>query len=250
MSRVLLRTEELTKSFGGLRAVDGVNLSVEEGRIHAVIGPNGAGKTTLFNLITGVLKPDRGRIYFEEKDITGFPPYRLSHMGIARSFQIFTLFQNLTVLESIRLAVQAKHPRASRDFYRKASSYKDITWEAMKISATVGLWSKNNLLVSSLTPSDKRKLEVAMALAGKPRLLALDEPTAGISVEELEGVVKLIANVKEKEKLTILIIEHKIDVILKIADKVTVMDRGRIIAEGSPGEIVENEEVKKIYLGR
>jgi len=245
----ILTLEGVSKSFGGLKAVDDVSLKVKENEVHVIIGPNGAGKTTLFNLITGFLKPDKGKIIFMGKDITGLPPHRLCGLGIARSFQIFNLFQNLTVLESIRLAVQSRKPSMKKDFIKDAYSYKDTVWEAMRISAMVGLWSKNNLLVSSLTPSDKRKLEIAISLACEPKLLALDEPASGISIEELDSLVNLLTKIKKERKVTILMIEHKIDIVLKLADVITVMNQGRVIAEGSPQEIVENQEVKKVYLG-
>jgi branched-chain amino acid transport system ATP-binding protein len=249
MSGIILRTENLTKSFGGLVAVSNVNLKVAQGTVHAIIGPNGAGKTTLFNLITGVLKPTSGKVYFEDRDITGKPPHYISSLGLTRSFQIYSIFPNLTVLENIRLAVQAKWRNVRWDFIHPTSHYKDVVWEAMRIASITGLYGKTNILASSLTPGDKRKLEIAIALAGNPKLIALDEPTAGVSLEEVAPIVRLIKKLRDEMKKTVVVIEHKIDVVLEVADKVSVMNQGSILAEGSPKEIVENREVQKIYLG-
>lgn len=249
MSGIILRTENLTKSFGGLVAVSNVNLKVAQGTVHAIIGPNGAGKTTLFNLITGVLKPTSGKVYFEDRDITGKPPHYISSLGLTRSFQIYSIFPNLTVLENIRLAVQAKWKNLRWDFIHPTSHYKDVVWEAMRIASITGLYGKTNILASSLTPGDKRKLEIAIALAGNPKLIALDEPTAGVSLEEVAPIVRLIKKLRDEMKKTVVVIEHKIDVVLEVADKVSVMNQGSILAEGSPKEIVENREVQKIYLG-
>jgi branched-chain amino acid transport system ATP-binding protein len=249
MSGIILRTENLTKSFGGLVAVSNVNLKVVQGTVHAIIGPNGAGKTTLFNLITGVLKPTSGKVYFEDRDITGKPPHYISSLGLTRSFQIYSIFPNLTVLENIRLAVQAKWKNVRWDFIHPTSHYKDVVWEAMRIASITGLYGKTNILASSLTPGDKRKLEIAIALAGNPKLIALDEPTAGVSLEEVAPIVRLIKKLRDEMKKTVVVIEHKIDVVLEVADKVSVMNQGSILAEGSPKEIVENREVQKIYLG-
>ncbi|MGB9786324.1 MAG: ABC transporter ATP-binding protein [Infirmifilum uzonense] len=249
MSEVILRTVDLTKTFGGLIAVDKVNFSVKHGKIHAIIGPNGAGKTTLFNLITGVLKPSSGKVYFEDKDITGKPPHYINSLGLTRSFQVYSIFPNLTVLENIRLAVQGSRPKIKWDFLHSTYFYKDIVWEAMRIASLTGLYGKTNLLARDLTPGDKRKLEIAMALAGNPKLVALDEPTAGVSLEDVPSIVRLIKRLRDEMGKTVLVVEHKIDVILETADVVSVMDHGRIIAEGSPQEIMENREVQRIYLG-
>ena len=249
MEGAILRTVNLTKRFGGLVAVNGVNLAVKPGTVHAIIGPNGAGKTTLFNLITGVLKPTSGKVFFEGVDITGKPPHFVSSLGLTRSFQVYSIFPNLTVLENIRLAVQAARGRMKWDFLRPASSYKDVVWEAMRIAALTGLYGKTGLLARDLTPGDKRKLEIAMALAGNPKLVALDEPTAGVSLEEVPSIVRLIKRLRDEMGKTVVVIEHKIDVVLEVADTVSVMHQGSIIAEGSPREIVENPEVQRIYLG-
>ena len=249
MGDAILRTEGLTKRFGGLVAVNSVDLNVSRGTIHALIGPNGAGKTTLFNLITGVLKPTSGKVFFENNDITGKPPHYISSLGLTRSFQIYSIFPNITVLENIRLAVQATRKNLKWDFTKPAYSYKDTVWEAMRIASLTGLYGKTNLLAKNLTPGDKRKLEIAIALAGNPKLIALDEPTAGVSLEDVPSIVKLIKKLRDDMGRTVLVVEHKIDVVLEIADSVSVMNHGSIIAEGSPREIIENREVQRIYIG-
>ncbi len=246
---IILRTENLTKKFGGIVAVDHVNLRVKRGTCHAIIGPNGAGKSTLFNLISGVLKPTQGKVFFEDRDITGLPPYKVTELGIGRSFQIYNLFPNLTALENVRLAVQARRKMSKIFLFKNVGKFKDLTWEAMRILSFVGLWGKSSIPARNLTPSDKRKLEIAIAMAGNPKLLALDEPTSGVSLEELESVIQVIEKIKNMPNKTILLIEHKMDVVLKIADIITVMDRGKIIAEGKPSEIVKNKKVQEIYLG-
>jgi branched-chain amino acid transport system ATP-binding protein len=249
MEGAILRTVDLMKKFGGLVAVNKVNLSVKPNTVHAIIGPNGAGKTTLFNLITGVIKPTSGKVFFEGRDITGKPPHYISSLGLTRSFQVYSIFPNLTVLENIRLAVQARRDRMRWDFLRPSTSYQDVVWETMRIAALTGLYGKTGLLARDLTPGDKRKLEIAMALAGNPKVVALDEPTAGVSLEEVPSIVRLIRRLRDEMKKTVIVIEHKIDVVLEVADTVSVMHQGSIIAEGSPREIVENPEVQRIYLG-
>lgn len=245
-----IRTVNLTKKFGELVAVDNVNLEVRRGFTHAIIGPNGAGKTTLFNLISGVLKPSSGRIYIKGEDVTGLPPHEIAKKKVGRSFQIPSLFSNLTILENVRLGIQARYKDKSIVFWRKLDSYPDITREAMRVLSIVGLWGRTSILARNLTPSDKRKLEIAMALAGDPDIILLDEPTAGVSIEELPDIVGLLKKIKSLGNKTIVVVEHKIDVVMDIADWITVMDRGKIIAEGEPKEISENELVQEVYLGR
>ncbi|HDN02042.1 MAG TPA: ABC transporter ATP-binding protein [Candidatus Bathyarchaeota archaeon] len=249
MQDLILETRNLTKTFGGIVAVNNVDLKVNRGLCHAIIGPNGAGKSTLFNLISGILKPTSGKIFFCGMEITGLPPYKISKIGIGRSFQIYNLFPNLTVLENVRLAVQAHDRKASRSLFKPLRSFRNVTMEAMRIIASVGLWGKASIPVRNLTPSDKRKLEIAMAMAGDPKLLLLDEPTSGVSVEEIQSIIGVIEKIKKTREKTILLIEHKIDVVMKIADLISVMDRGKVIAEGKPREIVENRRVQEIYMG-
>lgn len=245
---ILLRTEDLTKKFGELVAVDGVNLEIRKGEIHAVIGPNGAGKTTLINLISGVLKPTSGRIFFKNIDITNYPPHERAKLGIGRSFQIPSLFPNLTTLENVRLAIQAHLDKINKSFLTTVSEYPDMLQDALKALAIVGLYGKTSILAKNLTLSDKRKLELAISVASNPILLLLDEPTAGISIEELDSMANVIKRLKTNER-GILLVEHKIDIVLDIADVITVMHHGKIIAEGTPDEVVSNKQVQEIYLG-
>ncbi len=244
----ILETKNLTKKFGDLVAVDHVNLKVKRGIIHAIIGPNGAGKTTLFNLISGVLKPTEGRIFFEGRDITDLPPHKRADLGIGRSFQIPTLFSNLTVLENIRLAIQAKYKNISKKIFSDATKYTDLMRDALRVLAIVGMYGKTSIIVKSLPLSEKRKLEIALAIARDPKLVLLDEPTAGISIEEIPMITQVIKRIKSPNR-TVIVVEHKMNVILDIADWITVMDKGKIIAEGTPKEIMENEKVQEVYLG-
>ena len=245
---IILWTEGLTKDFDGLRAVDNVSIKIERGICKGLIGPNGAGKTTLFNLLTGFLKPTSGRIFFEGKDITDLPPYKRARLGIGRSFQITNIFQRLPVIENVRLAVQALGPRSLNPLIHK-EDVKEYWERAIELLWEVGLADKMYVPAGLLTISDQRKLEVAMALAGRPKLLLLDEPTAGVSMEDVPDVLNVIRKVKEKGETTILLVEHKIDVIMDLCDKIMVMHKGSIIAEGTPEEISANEQVQEIYLG-
>jgi len=245
---IILWTEGLTKDFDGLRAVDNVSIKIERGICKGLIGPNGAGKTTLFNLLTGFLKPTSGRIFFEGKDITDLPPYKRARLGIGRSFQITNIFQRLPVIENVRLAVQALGPRSLNPLIHK-EDVKEYWERAIELLWEVGLADKMYVPAGLLTISDQRKLEVAMALAGRPKLLLLDEPTAGVSMEDVPDVLNVIRKVKEKGETTILLVEHKIDVVMDLCDKVMVMHKGSIIAEGTPEEISSNEQVQEIYLG-
>ena len=245
---IILWTEGLTKDFDGLRAVNNVSIKIERGICKGLIGPNGAGKTTLFNLLTGFLKPTSGRIFFEGKDITDLPPYKRARLGIGRSFQITNIFQRLPVIENVRLAVQALDPRSFNLMLHK-EDVKEYWEKAIELLWEVGLADKMYVPAGLLTISDQRKLEVAMALAGRPKLLLLDEPTAGVSMEDVPDVLNVIRKVKEKGETTILLVEHKIDVVMDLCDKVMVMHKGSIIAEGTPEEISSNEQVQEIYLG-
>jgi len=249
-SSIVIRTVNLTKKFGELKAVDDVNLRVKRGSTHAIIGPNGAGKTTLFNLLCGVLKPTSGRIYIKDVDVTGKPPHFIASLGVGRSFQLPSLFPNLTILENVRLGVQAKFKNKSLIFWKKLDSFTNITREAMRVLAMVGLWGRTTILTKNLTPSDKRKLEIALALAGDPDILLLDEPTAGVSIEELPEIVTLLKKIKKQGNKTLVLVEHKIDIVMNIADWITVMDRGQIIAEGTPRDVSEDEKVQEIYFGK
>lgn len=247
----LLETRGVTKRFGSLVAVNNVSVSVEEGSITVIIGPNGAGKTTLFNLISGILYPDSGRIYLYGKDVTYRPLHVRTRMGLGRSFQDIRLFPYLTVLESMVLAI------AFRDFGRvrpgmlvkPLRSYKEHIEEALSLIEAVGLKGKEHYPAYRLNQADQRKLDIALAIASKPRLLLLDEPTAGLALEEIPSITKLIGRLRDELNLTILMVEHKMDVVRDLAEWIIVMNEGRVIAEGTPEEIARNEEVNRIYLG-
>lgn len=244
----LLETRDLSISFGGQKAVDGVHFSVEEGEFKSIIGPNGAGKTTFFNLISGQLKPTSGQVYLEGREITSLPPHIRSQLGIGRSFQIANIFPNLTVYENLRLSVQATE-RISHHLFRHYLSFGQVNRRTEEILETVHLSSKAHLLAKNLPHGDKRKLEIGMLLALKSRILLLDEPTAGMSLEEVPAILEVIRRLKEERSRAILLIEHKVDMVLGLSDVVTVLHHGRLIAEGSPKAIMENETVQSAYLG-
>lgn len=242
----LLETRGLVKTFGGLRAVDGVDLVVEQGRIHAVIGPNGAGKTTLFNVITGYLRPTAGRVLFRGQDITGWPPHRVARAGLARTFQVTNIFPRLTVLESVQVALAAARGREKDPLRWSDRAFRD---EALTLLADVGLVGLADCQARALSHGDQRALEVALALATGPKLLILDEPTAGMSPWETERTVDLIYEVARRRGLTVILCEHDMQVVFKISDWITVMHQGRVIAEGLPDQIRRNETVVQVYLG-
>lgn len=246
--RIVLETRNLRKEFNGLVAVDNVSLKVRGGQLHAIIGPNGAGKTTLFNLISGVLTPTSGRVFLRGQDITGLPPHEIVRRGIGRSFQITNLFPNLTVLESVRLAAQARGPH-SLHFWSHYRRYREYEEKAIEIIHKVGLTGREYFLARSLPHGDQRKLEIALLLATEPEILLLDEPTAGMASGEVPALMDLIARLREEGGHTILLVEHKMDVVMNLSDIITVMHQGRILAEGTPEEIKANEQVQQAYLG-
>ncbi len=245
---IILETRALSKHFAGLRAVDGVSLQVRAGTFHSIIGPNGAGKTTLFNLLSGVLKPSGGQIYFKGKDVTSLPADRRSQLGIGRSFQITNVFPNLTVLENVRIAAQSRGKDSFRLFtdYRSLSVYLD---RAAEILALVGLKGKEAVPALSLPHGDKRKLEIGILLATDPEMMLLDEPTAGISREDVPGLMEVIAKIRAAGGQTIMLVEHKMEIVMNTSDRITVMQHGRIIADGTPVEIAGNATVQEAYLG-
>jgi len=238
--------ENLSKDFGGLRAVDEINLTVEPRERRVLMGPNGAGKTTLFNLISGVYPASGGRILYFEKDVTGLPSYRRAALGIARTYQITNLFQNLTVSENILMACQALI-RTKFVMFRRLSSYRRLTDRCNDLLKEFDLWEKRNELVKNLSHGDQRQIEVSLALAEKPRLLLLDEPAAGLSSAETYTLTLLLK--KLDPTITILLIEHDMDVAFEFAEKLTVLHQGKFLAEGTKEEIKNNSTVQEIYLG-
>ena len=242
----MLQVETLRKSFDGFKAVDGANLSVERGGLVAVIGPNGAGKTTLFNLITGQLKPDGGRVVFKGEDIAGLAPYQVCKKGIARSFQVVNIFPRLTVFENVQVAVLSQQRKSTILF---SPARKMAINETNSILESVGLLDRAGDTSGSLSHGDQKVLELAMALGNRPELLILDEPTAGMSPEETLVTMELIKRLASTQGLTILFCEHDIEVVFSIAQRIMVMHQGRTIIQGKPDEVRSNKEVQDAYLG-
>ncbi len=250
----ILSTSELTKSFGGLVAVKDVSLDIERGSIKAIIGPNGSGKTTIFNLVTGALPPSSGRIYFEGEDITRLSMNQRTRKGISRSYQITNIFPYQTTFENIRLAAQGCSG-AKVNFLgmlKKAGSFNEFHDKVIDIATIVGLDPSRLYVPAALIPhAEQRKLEIAMALATEPKLLLLDEPAAGMAIEEIPDVIDAILRVKESygDKLTLLVVEHKMDIVMRLSEEIFVLSEGRIIAKGPPAEIRKDERVLTAYLG-
>jgi branched-chain amino acid transport system ATP-binding protein len=242
----LLEIERLSKRFGGVVASDAIALAIPQGELHAIIGPNGAGKTTLISQLAGEIAPDAGHIRFAGRDITGLPIFRRSQLGLARSFQITSLFLDFTVLDNVALAVQA-HAGHSFRFWRDARSQSELRTPARAALARVGLAGRADVVVSNLSHGEHRQLEIAMALATTPRMLLLDEPMAGMGPDESARMVKTLRELKRE--LTILLIEHDMEAVFALADRITVLVYGRIIASGTPEAIRANAEVRQAYLG-
>lgn len=245
---ILLRIDNLAKSFGQLCAVDGVNLQVEQGEIKCIIGPNGAGKTTLFNLITGRLKCDKGKISFKGEDITGLPPHKIVSKFVSRSFQVSSIYSNLTVFQNIRVAILSRTHK-SRIFFLPVSRFVHENDETMDILQMMNLHKEKDISADALSHGDRKKLEIGMVIAAKPSLLLLDEPTSGMNPIETESTINLIRDVAKRFGLTLMLTEHDMKVVFSLADRIAVMHYGKILCEGEPKEIRENETVKKIYLG-
>jgi branched-chain amino acid transport system ATP-binding protein len=242
----LLRIEGLTKRFGGVVASDEISLGVPKGELHAIIGPNGAGKTTLIGQLAGEIVPDAGSIHFDGADITALPTYRRSQLGLARSFQITSLFLDFSVLDNVALAVQA-HAGHSFHFWHAARREPKLRDPARAALARVGLAERADVIVSNLSHGEHRQLEIAMALATGPRLLLLDEPMAGMGPDESARMVETLRELKRE--LTILLIEHDMEAVFALADRITVLVYGRIIASDAPETIRANAEVRDAYLG-
>ena len=246
MAEPLLQIDGLTKRFGGVVASDNITLDVPRGELHAIIGPNGAGKTTLIGQLTGELTPDAGIIRFDGAEITALPVYRRSQLGLARSFQITSLFLDFTALDNVALAVQA-HAGHSFRFWRNARSEPELREPARAALARVGLEARADALVANLSHGEHRQLEIAMALATRPRMLLLDEPMAGMGPDESARMVRTLRELKQE--LTILLIEHDMEAVFALADRITVLVYGRVIASDTPQAVRQNPEVRDAYLG-
>jgi branched-chain amino acid transport system ATP-binding protein len=242
----ILETKALKHSFGALDVLFGVDLQIEEGERHAVIGPNGAGKTTLFNTITGTYYPTSGKVFFKGKDITGYPPHKLARIGVGRSFQITSTFTNLTAFQNIRLAILSKDG-VRFNLIRRVDKMARVTKETDEMLKRINLYEDRNTPASALSYGKSRALEISMALATDPELVLLDEFAAGMSREETQDAVALIRKLTEGK--TVVIIEHDMDVVFNLADRITVLHYGKILATGKPEEIRNNQAVKDAYLG-
>ncbi len=243
----VLETQNLTKDFRGFRAVNNVNLQVEQGTVHALVGPNGAGKTTLFNMLTGMLKPSSGHISLFGHDVTHLPPYQIARRGVARSFQITSLFEQLTVAEHVVLALQSE-TNLGYHFWQPDSVLVKFKAQATQLLAEVGLQEFADRPAGSLPYGQKRALEVALALALSPKLMLLDEPTAGMSIEDVQRTIDLIHRVRIGR--TVVLVEHNMGVVASLADRVTVLRSGRIIAEGPYETVRQDPQVIAAYLGQ
>jgi len=244
----ILETRDLRRQFGGLVAVDGVSMKVQAHTLHTIIGPNGAGKTTFFNLLSGNIRPTSGRVLFKGQDITAQPAHRRAHLGIGRSFQITNVFPNLTVLENVRLAAQAVG-HDSFKFWQHHRHFQQYETQAQAIVAQVGLAAQAGLPARLLPHGGKRKLELGILLAADPDLLLLDEPTAGMAREEIPMLMEVIQSVRAAGDKTIILVEHKMDLVMNVSDRISVMHQGRLLAEGTPLEIAANKAVQAAYLG-
>jgi branched-chain amino acid transport system ATP-binding protein len=241
-----LRVESVSKEFGGVHAVSDVSFSVEAGERLVIIGPNGAGKTTLFNLINGQLSPTNGRIYFAGHDVTAMPTHRRANLGQARSFQIISLFLNLTALDNALLGLHGtKHSRF--DLFRSMKSYRNLLADAQESLEAAVLWDKRDELVKNLSYGEQRRLEIALSLASKPKLLMLDEPSSGLTRDEGSEIIDLIKNLGPA--ITVLIVDHDMDLVFGVAERIIVLHYGQIIADGRPEEIRAEPRVREIYMG-
>ncbi len=245
---IILETQNLSRYFGGLAAVNDVSIQVERNKLHAIIGPNGAGKTTLFNLISGVLKPSSGTVIYKGQDLSKLPVHRMIHLGLGRSFQITNIFPNLSAFENIRLATQSMRGDNFNIFKNtsKIAGCDERSWEVLE---QVGLLEKAAVPGRFLAHGDQRKLELGMILAPDPEVLLLDEPTAGMASEQVPELIELIRGIQAQGSKTVLLVEHNMNVVMENADFITVMNHGEVLAEGVPAEIANNHDVQTAYLG-
>jgi ABC-type branched-subunit amino acid transport system ATPase component len=242
----ILEAVGIDKHFGGLKANQNVSFEVKEGKITSIIGPNGAGKTTLFNILTGMYKPDAGKVLFEGQDISGWPIHKIVNLGIARSFQVLNIFNEISPAENIRLAVQSRKKR-SLNFFRSTWGFEDINQETNEMLDGIGLSAVKDLPTKNLPYGDKRVLEIGIAMASRPKLLLMDEPTSGLPSSETARIKEFIKKISAQ--LTVVVIEHDMDVVLTISDVIIVLHQGQVIAQGAPEEIKANDEVQEAYLG-
>jgi branched-chain amino acid transport system ATP-binding protein len=253
-SAPLLEIVGLNKKFGGLRAVKDLDLTIQKGELAGLIGPNGAGKTTAFNLITGIYAATSGSIHFESTDLVGLPPFDITHMGIARTFQNIRLFPNLTVLDNVRIAYHAHAGYGMSDAILRTPRFfqkeKELTEQAQEFLGVFNLQDRQGEIAKNLPYGEQRRLEIARALAAYPKLLLLDEPAAGMNSKEIVSLMELIHFIRDKFNLTILLIEHQMRVVMGVCEQITVMDFGEVIARGTPEEIQANPKVVEAYLGR
>ena len=244
----ILKIQNLTKNFGNVSAVSNVSIEVEEGTIHSIIGPNGAGKSTFFNMISGVIPPSEGNVYYKDKDITGFESYKLPHMGIAKCFQITNVFPKLTVRENVWASIFSCSHKSKIDLFKSMNDFETIDKETKKIITDVGLSHKIDDKAEELSHGQQRMLEMAITLGAKPDLLLLDEPTQGLAPEATVEMTELIR--KLSKKYTILLIEHKMHIVMEISKIITVLNFGEKIEEGTPNQIKNSKKVQDAYLGR
>lgn len=248
MTQEIISTQDLTMAFGGHQVLNGISVGVKPGSFTSLIGPNGAGKTTFFNLLSGQLAPVKGKIFFKGREITRLPAFARARLGLGRCFQITNVFPGLTVLENVRLAVQARERVGYRPF-TPVNRFPALKEKALTILELVELTKKADFPAAALTHGEKRKLEIAIVLAMEPEVLLLDEPTAGISLEEVPAMLALLKRLKEKRDRTILLVEHKMDMVLSLSDEMVVFHNGTLLARGLPEEIVRDERVQEAYLG-
>jgi len=244
----MLTTEDLTIRFGGHAAVDGVTCAFHPGTLTSIVGPNGAGKTTYFNLISGQLPATSGRVHLNGEDITGYAAPRRARLGLGRAFQLTNLFPNLTALENVRLAVQVKSGEGL-DLLSRTSRHRELTDRAMEHLTAVSLGGRAQAVAATLPHGDQRKLEVAILLALEPDIFMFDEPTAGMSIDEVPTILDIIAAIKLRGDKTILLVEHKMDVVRSLSDRIVVLHQGKLVADGVPAEVINSDVVREAYLG-
>ncbi|MFC7177341.1 ABC transporter ATP-binding protein [Halosegnis marinus] len=246
----ILETHGLTKRFGGLTAVDDVDLTVDAGETRAIIGPNGAGKSTFINLVTGLLQPTEGSVTFDGTDITGQEPHEIVQRGVSKSFQTASIFPEMTVRENVQMAAMAAERGSFRfDFLKRRDSFTGVYDTTEEMLRAVELWGDRDTNAASLPYGDKRRLEIGIALASEPDLLFMDEPTAGMSPEETDATVDLVERLQDELGLTIVLVEHDMEIIFRIADRIAVLNRGSVIADATPDEVQGDPDVQEAYLG-